>query len=279
MVDLILRHFLQNDEITKAVGANQLVRYWPAALTEWSTKAIRDAFYASPLLPRLLKGDILRRTISDGVSQKVFGYARRNGEGQLKLERFGESLSEMEVEISEDVFLLKAADAQKLLEPPRIARLALRPASIPVKPGDIVTYSLDAVDQYEQPIPLVDVEWTATGGSIDTTGRFVAGPDKGFFTVHAVAGSIEASTDVRVAADGPGSPIDPVAPGVLRWSGSVPPQKWMNFYTKVVSRFAPTPGLKLTVSLEVPVAPDQTKSRTDETKTALRELGLSDDVS
>jgi len=278
MVDLILRHFLQNDEITKAVGANQLVRYWPAALTEWSTKAIRDAFYASPLLPRLLKGDVLRRTISDGVSQKVFGYARKNGEGQLKLERFGESLAEMEVEISEDVFLLKAADAQKQQEPPRIARLAIRPASIQVKPGDIVTFSFDAADQYGQPLPLTDVEWDATAGSIDKTGRYVAGPDKGFFTVHAVAGTIEASTDVRIAADGATSPLGPDAPGVLRWSGAVPPQKWMNFYTKVVSRFASTPGLKLTVGLEVPVAPDQAKSKTDETKTALRELGLSDDV-
>jgi hypothetical protein len=52
----------------------------------------------------------------------------------------------------------------------------------------------------------------------------------------------------------------------------------MNFYTKVVSRFASAPGLKLTVALEVPVPPDQTKSKTDETKTALRELGLSDEV-
>ena len=34
-----------------------------------------------------------------------------------------------------------------------------------------------------------------------------------------------------------------------------------------------------TVALEVPVPPDQTKSKSDETKTALRELGLSDDVS
>ena len=76
-----------------------------------------------PLLPRLLKGDVIRRTVSDGVSQKVFGYARRNSDGQLKLERFGESLAEMEVELSEDVFLLKAADAQKLLEPPRVAAL------------------------------------------------------------------------------------------------------------------------------------------------------------
>jgi hypothetical protein len=52
----------------------------------------------------------------------------------------------------------------------------------------------------------------------------------------------------------------------------------MNFYTKVVSRFATNPDLKLTVGFEVPVPPDQVKSKTDETKTALRDLGLPDDV-
>src|SRR5208283_5278652 len=40
----------------------------------------------------------------------------------------------------------------------------------------------------------------------------------------------------------------------LRWSGDVPAQKWMNFYTKVLSRFATTKSLRLTVAIEV--APD-----------------------
>jgi plastocyanin len=217
--------------------------------------------------------------VSDGVSQKVFGYARRNSEGQLKLERFGESLAEMEVELSEDVFLLKAADAQKLLEPPRVAALTIRPASIQIKPGETVAFTAEAADQYGHPFPVADAEWTASGGGVDRTGRFVAGADGGYFSVHAVAGAVEASADVRVVVPGTDSAPVPAAPGVLRWSGTVPPQKWMNFYTKVVSRFASVPDLKLTVTFEVPVSPDQTKSKTDETKTALRELGLSDDVS
>jgi predicted DCC family thiol-disulfide oxidoreductase YuxK len=278
MVDLILNYFTRSDEITKGVGPNQLARYWPAALTEWSTKAIRDAFYASPVLPRLLKGDIVRRTIGDGVSQKLFGYARRDNAGNLRLERFGESMAEMEVEIADDVYLLKAADAQKLLEPPRVARLSVRPGSVVLKPGEIAAFSADALDQYNQPIPLPNVGWTGGGGSIDESGRFVAGTDAGFFTVHAVTGVLEATTDVRVIKEGAALPKEAPPAGALRWSGVVPPQKWMNFYTKVVTRFATMPGLKLTVSLEVPVAPDQAKSKTEETKTALRELGLPDDV-
>ncbi len=37
----------------------------------------------------------------------------------------------------------------------------------------------------------------------------------------------------------------------LVWSGDVPHQKWMNFYTKVLSKFAATPGLRLTLRVEV----------------------------
>ena len=35
------------------------------------------------------------------------------------------------------------------------------------------------------------------------------------------------------------------------WEGEIPAQKWMNFYTKVVSGFATGTGVKLTLRLEV----------------------------
>jgi hypothetical protein len=108
--------------------------------------------------------------------------------------------------------------------------------------------------------------------------RFTAGADKGFFMLTAVAGVLEATTDVRIAPkQGPDKPQDQQQ-GVLRWSGAVLPQKWMNSHTKVVRRFATMPGLKLTVGFEVPVPPGQAKWKTDETRTALRDLGLPDDV-
>lgn len=34
------------------------------------------------------------------------------------------------------------------------------------------------------------------------------------------------------------------------WTGEVPPQKWMNFYTKVPSRFATVSGLNLTLTID-----------------------------
>jgi hypothetical protein len=58
------------------------------------------------------------------------------------------------------------------------------------------------------------------------------------------------------------------------WQGAVPPQKWMNFDTKVLSRFASTPGLKLAVSFEVPVGEQTNEAKIGEARNALRELGL-----
>jgi hypothetical protein len=58
----------------------------------------------------------------------------------------------------------------------------------------------------------------------------------------------------------------------------VPAQKWTNFYTKVLSRFTATPGLKLTVRFEVPPESTVTEAQIEETRTALRELGLDENL-
>ena len=64
----------------------------------------------------------------------------------------------------------------------------------------------------------------------------------------------------------------------FQWTGEVSPQKWMNFYTKVLSRFATGGGLKLTVSVDVEPPGGITTAKVEETRIALRELGLSEDV-
>jgi hypothetical protein len=69
-----------------------------------------------------------------------------------------------------------------------------------------------------------------------------------------------------------------VLPKILRWSGVITPHKWMNFYTKVVSKFATTKDLKLTLKVEVLVEGEIATSKIEETKVALAELGLNNDV-
>src|SRR5262249_20930132 len=64
----------------------------------------------------------------------------------------------------------------------------------------------------------------------------------------------------------------------ITWGGEIPAQKWMNFYTKVLAKFAVGMGLKLTLKVEVSSENGIPLQKVEETKVALRELGLSDKV-
>ena len=102
-------------------------------------------------------------------------------------------------------------------------------------------------------------------------------------------GSTRTGTGTGGGVEPSGTPIEPQpapTPPVagpakiagIRWSGKVPPQKWVNFYTKVLSRFAATPSLKLTISVEVSPSDGLSKQSLEETQNALRELGLDGQV-
>ena len=62
------------------------------------------------------------------------------------------------------------------------------------------------------------------------------------------------------------------------WQGEIPPPKWMNFYTKVLSKFATGKGLRLTLNVEVSPDDGVSTQKIEETRAALRELGLKDDL-
>ncbi len=279
-MELILRELQRCEEITDGISPAKLVKYWPPALVEWSTKAVRDAFYSSPQLSRLLNPDSIKRTISDGVTDGKLGYASKDANGRLKLAKFHQSLAEADVEISEDMFILKAEDAQKLLEPPRLASLTIRPDHVVLKPGEQCSFACSALDQYGQSFAISEATWSATGGNITVGGLYTAGQTEGLYTVSVRSMGQEAHAEVRVTrAIVPPPPPPPPGKQTLRWRGTVPPQKWMNFYTKVLTRFASSPDLKLEVSFEVPIDRDQAQSKADETRSGLKELGLDDTAS
>jgi hypothetical protein len=64
----------------------------------------------------------------------------------------------------------------------------------------------------------------------------------------------------------------------LSWSGEIPAQKWMNFYTKILSKYAVGNKMKITLNIEVKQIAGISSQKIEETKTALRELGMGDDV-
>jgi predicted AAA+ superfamily ATPase len=268
------------DEIVESVPARKLAGFWPASMSEWSTKAVRDAFYASPLLPRLLSADQVKRAIADGVREGLVGYAVRDATGQLRLQKLKESLFETEVEISDDVFILKPDHAQRLREPPALTTVSVRPEQTTIRVGEQATFSASGLDQYGQPFAVVGMEWGATGGTIDQCGVFTAGQTAGAYVVRGRVQNLETIADVRVVArDESPQTAKEVGDVSLRWHGGIPPQKWMNFYTKVLSKFATSPNLRLEIRFEVRIDRDQAESKLNETKTGLRELGLDENVS
>lgn len=64
----------------------------------------------------------------------------------------------------------------------------------------------------------------------------------------------------------------------LTWSGEIPSQKWMNFYTKVLTKLGVNSGLTLTVKVDCNPAGGVSAQKIEEVKSALRELGLDDRI-
>jgi hypothetical protein len=108
--------------------------------------------------------------------------------------------------------------------------------------------------------------------------------------VTARCGDIEGQAQIRVTAKPPIGPDGGRGGGkgggtelqkkVIRWSGTIPPQKWTTFYMKVVSPFAAAAGLSLRVEVELPADGNdqQAKAQMEKIRNALRDLGLDDSV-
>jgi hypothetical protein len=83
IVTFILNRLRKDGDVEEGVSPNFLVRNWPPAFTEWSTKSVREAFFASPQFPRLLNGDVVKEAIAKGVSESRLAYVgkcrHRNG--------------------------------------------------------------------------------------------------------------------------------------------------------------------------------------------------------
>ncbi len=265
----------QDGDIETGISPNFLIRHWPPAFTEWSTKSVQDAFFSSPKFPRLLERNVVKETISRGVSSGIFAYVGKSN-GSYTPFVFETSIGVDEIEVSNDMFIIKAEEARKHIEPPMLSRLAVRPDSPTVKPGERLTFQVQGFDQHERPMLTENVIWSAEGGDIDSTGNFKAGDEEGEFNIEATVGDIHAYTTVTVSkADVP--PHESFSEDKvkkIRWSGEVPAQKWMNFYTKVLAKYATSGNLKLEVTFEAQQDDALSEHQLEETKAKLRELVL-----
>lgn len=279
MTKFVVNALRATGEIEAGVNARFLLRNWSGAFTEWSTKAIRDAFYASPLFPRLLDSDAVKQTIAQGVTDKLIAYVGKTSKGYDPF-IFETSMSALQVEISDDMFIVTADEARKHLEPPRIDRFLLSPSNAHVKPAAKQTFRCEALDQFGRDYPVGEgVAWSATGGTLDSMGVYTAGDDEGEFLVSTQLGKLSATATVRVGKD-PGVvvPAKTRERSTITWSGAIPPQKWSNFYMKVLTKLVNSGKLELQVDLTASSENGFSEQEVEEIRAALRGLGMPDDL-
>lgn len=285
----ILDHLLKTDEVVKAVSPNTLTRKWPG-FAEWSTKAVRDAFYASPLFPRLLNPAAVKETIARGVSEGLLAYVGKKGQGRYEPFIFKKAMSAADVEISDDVFIVSAEEAVKHVEPQKLTTILLFPESINLQPGARIQFRVEGRDQHGRSMAVPSPTWKASSGKVEPTGSYVAGDGEGSFTVEVVSGAAKGAANVNIAkqaapiggsgglGDGGAKPKASENVAAVRWTGHVPTAKWMTFYTKVLAKYAKDKGLTLKATFELRPESGLTKQQVDELRASLRELGLEDNV-
>lgn len=226
LVTLVLNRLRQDGEIEKEISPNFIVRNWPPAFVEWSTKALRDTFFASPLFPRLLNPESIRETIIRGVEAGIFAYVGKTQDNKYEPFNFEEAMLGTDIEISDDMYIVQKSVAEEYRKSQTIPTPVVQPG------GEVPVGGVPPVQPPSRPGDLF-------GGE--------KGKEKTF--------------------------------SLLRWAGEVTPQKWMNFYTKVLSRFVTGGGLKLKVEIEVKSEEGISQQKVEQAKVALRELGLNEDVS
>jgi hypothetical protein len=79
LTNFIINRLRQDGDVQETISPNFLARNWSSVYAEWSTKQVRDAFFASPQFPRLLNGDAIKETIARGVSGGQMAYVGKSG--------------------------------------------------------------------------------------------------------------------------------------------------------------------------------------------------------
>ncbi len=218
----ILNRLSSDGELEKGISVRLLVKNWPSAFTEWPVKSARDALYASPQFPRIIRGtEAIQDTVAKAVAQGDLAYVGKTLDGKYVPFRYRESIFAGDVEVVDEMYLISHETAEAYLQ--KLSQPAA-PAVSPAAP----------------------------------TGPATVNPT-----------TVQTSLPISAPASGGAG---------LSWTGEIPAQKWMNFYTKVLSKFASARTLKLTLKIQVTPDGGVSPQKLEETKSALRELGLNDDA-
>jgi len=283
--ELYLSRLESEGEITNEINPMFLVRNWPPAFTAWSTKNVRDVFYQSPQFPRLINPESIKATISKGVENGYLAYTGKQG-SKYEPFFFEKSLFAGDVEISDEMYILTAEEARKNIEPRKLASMKIVPPSVTLEPKKTYSFIAKGYDQHNEEINIDAIEWKTSYGSITEAGVLTVEETEGVYKVTALSNGVSATSTVTVEKKDESKPTPPDTPTPpppagktkIAWSGQIDTKKWNVFYTKVLAKFASNPNLKITVKFEVEDEAANAEQKKEETKTALREMGLDENI-
>ncbi len=116
--EYVERYLKDNEILVDDIEPSLLVsRAWPNNTNHVTTSEVYEAFLKYTGVEMITGKDVIRRAVAKGVSTGVFGYGLAEYPEQLEDIRFKERMTENEVELSENAWLIKAEVAQKMVKP------------------------------------------------------------------------------------------------------------------------------------------------------------------
>jgi len=191
LIALILRRLEQDDEVLSQLSPSFLLRNWPST-PEWTTRAVRDAFFASPRFPRILSSEVIKQAIARGVSENLMAYAGPLANGQYQPFCFESSMTPLDVEIGSVTVIMTADEARRHQEPPQLTRIEVLPRITRLECGAETQVDARAFDQHGQPMANVQIAQAVDQGEISQDGRFTAPSTAVLATITASSGDVSA---------------------------------------------------------------------------------------
>ncbi|MCX6235105.1 MAG: hypothetical protein NT175_10365 [Bacteroidetes bacterium] len=104
----------------------------------------------------------------------------------------------------------------------------------------------------------------------------ITAASNGIFTSSTV--NVQKKDETKPSVTDTPTPPSSVGNTKISWSGQIDTKKWNVFYTRVLAKFSSNPNLKITVKFEVEEEGFSGEQKKEETKTALREMGLDENI-
>ncbi|RIK37466.1 MAG: AAA family ATPase [Chloroflexi bacterium] len=248
LTELVERELRKYDDIVDGISPTFLVRNWPA-FKEWSVKAIRDAFFAAPQFPRITDDQVVREAVARGVTNGILAVVSKLTDGAYVSFYFQTPFPAADVMISDDVFVITAESAEAYWRSQ--AQTQSTASSVAGSPGEKTSQSLN-------------------------DGRGSYGPDTTPTLSEPTDSTKPLSTEATATASSSRQTVTTTPRQSLEWTGELPHQKWMNFYMKVLTRFAGQHDIHIRLNVEISAPSGVSTQKIAEMQAALRELGLDD---